>query len=346
MNIGMVMVMINNFLIKIMLLSLSASIIATILFAIKPLVKVRLTKTWQYYIWLVVVLRMLIPYTPEQSLMGGLYNFIDSNSQVLSTANNIEITGTLGVISNYIGLGWLSIVALLLLKKIISYHVYVRFIKTNRLPITDIGVIQIYDEVCRDMEISKEIGLYSYRMTNSPMLIGFFKPYIVLPETMLKKTDSLKYVILHEMAHYKRKDFIYKWLIQIVSCVHFFNPIIFLIRDIVSKDCELSCDETVIRKLDNHSKKAYGSALINSLESDTKYKQPTAVSLMLCEDIEQIKDRLDAILHYKQSTNIIMSVTFILTGFICFSTIYVGVFKNIFSSCYCHYIEDFIKSFM
>lgn len=335
--------MLNNLLIKMMLLSFSGSMIAFALFAVMPIIKVKLTKTWQYYIWLVVVLRAIIPFTPKNSLMSGLYSLIENNSQILNTAKDIEITGVLGVISNYIGIGWLTIAVLLLLKKIISYQIYFRFIKSNRKAITDTSIMQIYHEACYDMGTTREIGLYSYKMLNSPMLIGLFKPYIVLPEAMLQKTDGLKYVILHELAHYKRKDSIYKWLIQIVSCIHFFNPIMYLIKDVVSKNCELSCDEMVIKRLDGRGKKAYGHALIDALEFGTGCKQPTDVSLMLCEDVKQIKDRLAAISHYRQSSNIIMSVSFILTGVICFSTIYVGVFKNIFVDCSCNCIEALTK---
>ncbi|KAI4453444.1 cystathionine beta-synthase [Holotrichia oblita] len=70
-------------------------------------------------------------------------------------------------------------------------------------------------------------------------------------------------------------------------------------RDIILKNCELSCDEMVIKRLDGRSKKAYGHALIDALEFNAGYKQPAAVSLMLCEDVKQIMSRLDAISHYR-----------------------------------------------
>lgn len=331
--------MINNLLIKVMLLSFSGSIIAIVLYAIKPFIKYRLSKTWQYYIWLAVILRMLIPYKPEISLMGILYDMLESNSQIVNASANVPMTGAIGAISKYIGITWLSIVVILILKKAISYLIYVRFIKINRKIITDMNITQIFIEVCNEMGIRRKIGLYSYKMINSPMLIGFIKPYIVLPENMLHTTEGLKYVLTHEITHHKRKDFIYKWLIQIVSCIHFFNPVITLMKNTINKNCEFSCDEMVIRKLDNDSRKAYGSALIRTLEINAGYKQHTAISSMLCEDVKQIKDRLDVIKRYKHSSKIIIAATFILTGVICFSTIYIGVFKNIYANGTCHCIE-------
>ena len=330
--------MITNIFINTLLLSFSGSVIALILFAVRPFIKLKLSKTWQYYIWLAVILRLLIPYKPEISLMSGLYKVMENNNWIM----NASMTGTVGIILKYIGIAWLSIAVILLLKKIISYQIYVCFIKANRKLVTDVNITGIYSEVCNEIGIKRKIGLYSYKMINSPMLIGFFKPYIVLPEAMLQKPEGLKYVLLHELTHHKRKDFLYKWLIQITLCIHFFNPIIFLIRDTVNKICEFSCDETVIKKLDNRSKKAYGSALISSLEINGEYRQHTTISLMLCEDVKLIKDRLDAIIQYKRSSKIIITATYILTAMICLSSIYIGVFKNIYANCSCHCLKPLI----
>ena len=317
--------MMNNLLIKVLLLSFSSSIIALIIFAIKPFVRFTLSKTWMYYIWLAVILRLLIPYSPKINIMRSLYNSIESNNQILSIFSNAPINSNVG---SYIGIAWLSIVAVLMIKKVISYQVYTRYIKANRKEIDNEDITRIFREVCREMSIENKIGLYSYKMINCPMLIGFLKPYIVLPETMLNKTHDLRYILVHEITHHKRKDFLYKWLIQIILCVYFFNPVVYLIRDVVNKYCEFSCYEMLIRKLDKHGKKAYGSALINALEINSDLKQHTAVSLMLCEDVKQIKERLDAILQYRQEANIIIVYTFMLTCLICLCSVYIGVYAG------------------
>ncbi|MDR1753406.1 MAG: M56 family metallopeptidase, partial [Eubacterium sp.] len=62
----------NDVLFLFLSLSASGSILALILFMLKPLVKNRLSQTWQYYIWLAVILRFLLPLTPEISMVGEL----------------------------------------------------------------------------------------------------------------------------------------------------------------------------------------------------------------------------------------------------------------------------------
>jgi beta-lactamase regulating signal transducer with metallopeptidase domain len=170
------------------------------------------------------------------------------------------------------------------------------------------------------------------------MLIGLFEPYILLPETMAGDTQELRYILKHELVHYKRKDFIYKWLIQIVSCLYFWSPAVWLMQSTVYKSCELSCDEIVIRGLDSSGKKAYGSALLHIIETSIGHKQTAAVSLMMCEEASHIKERLNAITRHKKSGVPMLAASLFLTIAICFGSIYVGVIQNVCidSNCRCN----------
>ncbi len=322
--------MISNLLTKMLLLSFSGSVVALIIFAIKPFVKVTLSKTWLYYIWLAVFFRLLIPFTPKINILRSLHNFVEDNNQIFNVFSSNPIGSGVGF---YIGIAWLSVTVALIIKKIISYQVYTRFIKANLKEIDNEDIMQLFGEVCREMHVRSNIGLYSYKNINCPMLIGFFKPYIVLPENMLNKTFDLRYILMHEITHHKRGDFLYKWLVQVILSVYFFNPVVYLLRNVVNKYCEISCDEALISKLDKRGKKAYGSALINALQVNSDLRPHTAVSLMLCEDVKQIKERLDAIMQYRPRTNSIIIYTFVLTCLILLCAVYIGVYNSGICTC-------------
>ena len=68
----------NNFFKIVLSMSVSGSILSLILFAVRPLIKRRFSKAWQYYIWLVVIFRLLIPYSPEASLVGNLFDMAET----------------------------------------------------------------------------------------------------------------------------------------------------------------------------------------------------------------------------------------------------------------------------
>jgi hypothetical protein len=118
------------------------------------------------------------------------------------------------------------------------------------------------------------------------------------------------------MIHYKQRDMFYKWLIQIVVCVHWFNPFVYLLEKEVNKSCELSCDEKVISILDDKARREYGDTLISSLQSNNLYKSSLA-SVTLTEGAEQLKERLGAIMKFKKKSNGIIAITAIFSVFVC-----------------------------
>jgi beta-lactamase regulating signal transducer with metallopeptidase domain len=307
-------------------------LIALIIFAISPKIKFKLPKAWQYYIWLAVIFRLIFPYTPEVSLMGAINNLFE-NTHIHNIAADFLSTVAAERILGYVGMAWLLIVILLIVKKVISYIAYTRFIRANGEEINDAAIKRLFRQILSEMKIEKPVALYSYKGVNSPMLMGIFKPCIVLPEAMPHTKENLRYVFIHELTHYKKRDFLYKWLIQIISCIHFFNPLVHLIKKEINKIGEFSCDESVIKHLDKQEKNAYGSALLDVLEMNLNYMKQPEISLMLGEDATQIKGRLTAIAQYQKSSQGAVLSMLSLTSLICLSCLYIGIFKD--SVCLC-----------
>ncbi|WP_460642248.1 M56 family metallopeptidase [Lacrimispora brassicae] len=321
--------LLNSLLMKMVSLSVSGSVIAFALLAIRPFIQTKLSRTWQYYIWGIVIMRMMFPFAHEATLIN--YVFRDGFALI----NTNEAINSI----------WLIIAAVLLLKKIISYHIYIRHIKSKCRCITDNSIINLYQRSCREAKVKKPPKLYFSQAVTSPSLIGFCKPCIVLPENMLLSIDDLRFIFLHELAHHKRWDFLYKWLVQIVICLHFFNPAIYIIQKVINRDCEFSCDETVIKRLDKYEKKAYGSALINSLENGM-HSNYHAISLMLCDDAKQIKNRLKAIAEHKKMSIVAISLLVILTFSIFSSAVYAGAYRIYPDRCGIHSVKDVVSSWI
>ena len=147
------------------------------------------------------------------------------------------------------------------------------------------------------------------------MLIGFFRPRIILPVGELEDKE-LSYIFVHELTHYKQRDMFYKWLIQIVVCAHWFNPFVYLLEREVNKSCELSCDEKVLSVLDEKAKREYGDTLISFLKSNNLYKNSLA-SVTLTEGAEQLKERLGAIMKFRKKSKVVIAITSIFTIAVC-----------------------------
>lgn len=330
--------------------SLSGSVLILLILIMKPLYRNRFNRAWQYYIWLVVIARLLLPFTPEFSLTGNAFHELesrwtwdtesavdqgrngsldgnqpsdsqadpvggvnDSHAAMSGSHEGVSVgredvtigqkesvkTGEVSVFHSLIVLWGLS-AFILFLRKVIAYRRFVSFVKEGRKELSGEDILNRLAEASRRAGVKRAVGIYSNSRISSPMLIGFFRPFIVLPDAEMD-TSALQLVMEHELIHYKRLDMLYKWLVQITQCIHWFNPLMYIMGKEINRDCELACDEAVIRSLKREEKISYGETLIASLQSH-KTRRTSVASLTLSEGGKQIKERLDAIMSYKKKS--------------------------------------------
>ncbi len=96
---------------------------------------------------------------------------------------------------------------------------------------------------------------------------------------------------------------LYKRLVQLTICLHWFNPLVWLMGREISRACELACDEAVIRELDEAGRLAYGDTLVRTMEAGGKYGNSLA-SATLTENAELLKERLKSIMAYKKTSKL------------------------------------------
>ena len=330
-----------NEILKIVLsLSLSGSLLILGLLLFKPLFRNRISKRWQYYIWLVVIARLLLPFTPETSPVGTLFQQVDRAIVQMDTTpgQNIAPAPQLGddtaikndttpkngvtdaaptplrlftIIIQNIWLAWLVAALILVIRKITIYQSFVKYIKAGRAEVSDTAILDRLALIGEQVGIKRPVELYTNSLISSPLLLGFFRPCIVLPSTDLAPVD-LEYTLLHELTHYKRWDMFYKWLVQLVICLHWFNPLVYVMGREVSRACELACDEIVIKALDPQGRRAYGDTLLNARGAGGKYKD-TLSSVTLNENKHLLKERLGAIMAYHEKTKLVVAISLVLT---------------------------------
>lgn len=126
-----------------------------------------------------------------------------------------------------------------------------------------------------------------------PFLLGILRPKIYLPSAM-NETD-LQYVLLHEKAHLKRKDHIWKLLGFLLLSVYWMNPILWVSYWLFCRDIELACDEKVLKSCGPAIKKPYAQAL---LRCSAPSKSTTACPLSF--GFIGVKSRIKNVLHYKK----------------------------------------------
>ena len=314
-------------------LSLSGTLLILLLFLLLSLLKGRLSKRWQYYIWLVVVARLLFPFAPETNLMAALFQGIDQaaeqaegvstytqqgsivdksqTDEVTDGKNNLyseqtdpaesvnsPVRSSVSTVWQSLWIGWLAAALILFVRKITIYQDFVKYIRAGCVEVADIDLLERFGKLVEQNRIKTTVELCANNLISSPLLIGFFRPCIMLPAADLPPAD-FDYTIRHELMHFKRRDMFYKWLVQFTVCIHWFNPFVCLMSREIGRLCELSCDEAVIWELDTQGRRAYGDTLLNAIGIGGSYKD-SLVSLTLNESKELLKERLDAIKNFKK----------------------------------------------
>jgi hypothetical protein len=148
-------------------------------------------------------------------------------------------------------------------------------VKRWSVTVTDGQPFKILKDLKMELGVSAAIRVCRCMCIGSPMLTGFIKPCILLPDTDWNDVE-LRLIIKHELVHLKRKDLEYKFLVLLATAVHWFNPIVHLIGKAIDISCELSCDFETVRNTSKGVCLRYSETILGVVKYQSKLK--TALS--------------------------------------------------------------------
>lgn len=156
-----------------------------------------------------------------------------------------------------------------------------------------------------DMNLKGTINLAYCQANISPILVGVFKPTIVLPMYDIPN-DELDMIIRHELTHYKKKDLWIKRAMLLATILHWYNPFIYVLQREINKWCELACDEDIVIEMSHAERKKYGETILNMVQratQDSRVKQnsnTTFLSTSFSNGRTHLKRRLINMLKVKK----------------------------------------------
>jgi len=226
----------------------------------------------------------------------------------------------------YLFLVWLLGVVVFSICTIVVNHKFARSIQGRALKhwhlldsLERIRVLAQFERLKDRLHIKGDVSLLLTEAVGTPSLFGLWKPRLLLPLTIANSfsTEQLNHVFVHELIHFKCKDIIVNWLVQVLLILHWFNPLIWYAFGKLREDQESACDALTVSCLGEDNAKNYASTLIKLLES---YTPPCKMAGLagLSGSKSVIKRRIIRISQGRQSslafTIIIMAIV-ILTGF-------------------------------
>ena len=181
----------------------------------------------------------------------------------------------------------LSIAWLLGMAGFMGYHAFSYLRMRNRIHRTDSGVRQVEPGIC---EIDG--GHLSFVM-------GLMHPVIYLSSGL--DPESRKVVLCHERVHLQRRDYLFKPAALLICCVHWFNPLVWLAFYLMNMDCEMSCDEKVVKLLGEESKKIYSYTLLEEASGgEWKRYRGGSICVLLSFGEDHVKNRIRHVLDYRK----------------------------------------------
>ena len=314
-----------NFMIRFLLCNVLISGIIGILLIAKWVFRNNLSSRMQYNLWLLLLGLLAVPFIPFRlvsfpqifSWLSSVRNSSASHADV--GANNVMDTGLSGTtnwmndfalsvnkdtpsVTGYILLGIWIVGMLAMMILVIKSSLRLRNLEKSALPLQNKEVRRLYHHCLEEMGIHRDIPVYSTAFLKSPIIVGLLKPCIYLPIHLISdyNESDMRYMLLHELQHYKHHDAIASYLMNLAGVVYWFNPLVWYALKEMRNDREVACDTSVLKMLEEDAYEDYGNTLINFAEKVSLTPFPFAAGLG--GNMKQMKRRIINIASYEKPT--------------------------------------------
>lgn len=270
---------------------------------------------WCYYSWLIIVIGLLFPIKhdlqiilKEDSYLARVFHLQYASPEVIYKNSNINSreSGTLFVV-------WILGSFIFLLYHFYRHRKFTMMIKRWKIEMKEPGILNDLVLMQKELRINRKIEIMYSSFANTPMVMGYIKPVIVLPNHSYNANEIL-FILKHELIHYKRRDIWYKSLVFVASAFNWFNPFIYLMAKEISVQCELSCDEEVVKEADYIQKKNYSMVLISAIKGQHNMGSFFVTNLYQSKDIA--KERVVSVLNSKKKNIGFLSGILLLIGLV------------------------------
>lgn len=135
-------------------------------------------------------------------------------------------------------------------------------VRRRKLPLIH-GSVEKMSELCAQEKVERLPRLFRVSGLKSPCLVGIVRPAILLPREL--PAEALSWALAHELTHLKHRDTWYMLLMTLARCVHWFNPLVWLMVRTARRDMELCCDYDLLNGQGEEARRAYGRAILDQI---------------------------------------------------------------------------------
>ena len=161
---------------------------------------------------------------------------------------------------------WLAGAGITLAWSLLCHLRFCRYLNRWATPVKEPDTLALCNRLGDQLGLDRRPRLLTCPGLSVPMLAGLLRPALLLPDRM-PAGDALRFSLLHELTHFRRRDIWRKALALWVRAVHWFNPLVWLALRAMDRDIELSCDESALKQLPQEEHAAYGRTILEAVSA-------------------------------------------------------------------------------
>lgn len=279
---------------KLLWMSLTAVMIGFVVLLVRYFGEKRISPLWKYLLWGVMLFALLVPYrfpspislmpiSIEQEVsyrqsydqaklewkLASQEAAVEQNHAQVKELGQKESRLFLTSLAVDVVLPWAWILGMILLALSLAvgrWRLLYQVKKSSRFLSPDSREGSILLEAKKKLKIIREVEVLVQNHLQSPALLAGRKPLILLPEYAINLSgESLLYILMHELAHWKRKDHWLNYLLLCLQVIYWFNPLVWLLFFAIRNDMEVLNDEYVLKEIGWEHQKYYSYSLVEVL---------------------------------------------------------------------------------
>lgn len=296
---------------------ITSSVLIAVLSLLRCLFKGKISLQLQYALWLLVAVRLLMPFSISESSFSVL-NIIEIGSRVERIENpavlplpapaertdadidkEIPDAADGSEASRYSAQDKTTGSGITTNERALLKDILYTVLLTGAIAVGLWFVIQniwFYTRLRKTREAAEmpdsRLPVYLSYYIKSPCLFGLFRPAIYIHPDSLSDGQAMKYILAHEETHYRHGDHIWAYLRCVCLALHWFNPLVWWAAVLSRRDCELACDESTLNRIGDEHRKAYGNTLINMIERCAKPSDLLCGATTMTSGKSGIKERI------------------------------------------------------
>ena len=318
--------------------SAQAAVLIVLVLAVQRAFARQLKPRWRYALWLLVVVRLALPWTMSSAL--SVFNYLnlshapaswklhyrqlsasplaDAGAQQpgsdATPAPESNAAAPLNPATRELLCIWAIGVCAFAVSLLVAHFRLSRRISLRR-PLVDAPVLNLLEDCKQQMGVRTPVTLVETAEVGSPTLFGFIRPRLLLPAGLTRNfsSEELRYIFLHELAHIKRNDILAGWFMTALQILHWFNPFVWLAGYRMRADRELACDALALSYARDDENQPYGQTIIKLLENFGRSAWAPSMAGAV-ESKNQLKERIRMIAGFKKTNQGLTLAVALLAG--------------------------------